>query len=58
MLYRNMALMTGIHFTFDLTTLPAVAEDEMMEAILRKDDTVVIRREPDPLDNPIYRSNG
>lgn len=56
MRYRNIALMTGIHFAFDLTTLPAVAEDYLMDAIIRKDDTVVIHQErEDPFANSIYR---
>lgn len=58
--YRDIASLTGILFAFDLTTLPAVAEDELIDAINRKDESVVIRRgnQRDPFDNDIYRSGG
>ncbi|MCB9852763.1 MAG: hypothetical protein H6819_06680 [Phycisphaerales bacterium] len=50
MQFRDIALITGISFAFDLTTLPAVAEDELLDAINRNDETVVLRKERQ--DNP------
>ena len=57
---RDIAWLTGIHFAFDLSTLPAVAEDELIDAIERKDETIIVRRgkQADPFDNDIYRSGG
>jgi hypothetical protein len=55
MRYRDIAWLTGIQFSFDLTTLPAVAEDALIRAINEKDDRVLIRKTKDPFDNDLYR---
>lgn len=53
MMFRNAALCMRIGFTFDLTQLPAVAEDAMWEAIDRKDPSVVLVKRKDPFDNEL-----
>lgn len=60
MRYRDMAYMTGIQFPFDFRQLPAIAEDVLVEAINRKDESVVVHgtRQKDPFTDSFYRSGG